>query len=386
MCPVIIYLCDSYFPRGRAYSSRVLNLCRLFCFVGYRVFVIADYSFDSSDKGVYTSIESINYVVLGEENRKYNYLTKYSVSLDEIDRLIDSFSEESIYLIISAGDCTRYKKIKNKYRRYTNIHLIIECCEWYDRSSYLLSELDPRFLLFKYRMNNDYLSENSFIVISRLLQNHFSAQGKTVVRIPTVLKTSEIPFAYETNNTKTRIMFAGSLGGDKELFTEFLFALSNQEVRNHFEFHIYGGTEKDLAKCLGPDSGVLHQLLGIVFCHGFLQQELIEEEYAKSDFSIIFRPNRKSSHAGFPTKLAESMATGTPVIANDTGDIGLYINDKKNGFIVDYNRDEILKCLSYIKTMTYNNKRMMRRAARLTAVNSFDYINYTDEIEQLFQK
>lgn len=58
------------------------------------------------------------------------------------------------------------------------------------------------------------------------------------------------------------------------------------------------------------------------------------ERYCEADFSIFVRPDRRSSHAGFPTKLAESLAAGTPVITNNTGDIGLYLKDGENGFLL----------------------------------------------------
>ena len=55
---------------------------------------------------------------------------------------------------------------------------------------------------------------------------------------------------------------------------------------------------------------------------------------AASDFTILLRPVSRFSLAGFPTKLAESMACGVPIIGNLTSNIGDYVHKGVEGVLV----------------------------------------------------
>ena len=56
---------------------------------------------------------------------------------------------------------------------------------------------------------------------------------------------------------------------------------------------------------------------------------------AEADFTVLMRPNKRYTNAGFPTKLVESLASGVPVIANLTSDIGWAVRDGREGLKVD---------------------------------------------------
>lgn len=49
---------------------------------------------------------------------------------------------------------------------------------------------------------------------------------------------------------------------------------------------------------------------------------------------VLARPNSLQARAGFPTKLGEYLATGRPVVVTDTGEIGRYLKDGENAYIV----------------------------------------------------
>lgn len=371
---IAIYLCNSFFPYGRAYSSRVMNFCKLFISLGITPYVVADFGVETTDRGG-REINGIKYYIIGNTSKKYIYLKKTRVGINAIKSIISANSSKKIYIVVSAADVLRFKRLKEEYKHSLTIHLILESCEWYDKSSYLFSSFDPRFLLFQYQLHHEYLKSNKIIAISRYLERFFDNGRNKVIRIPTILDTFNEKWTSETKNPKIVLMFAGSMGGNKELFLEVLNALIHPDYINDFEFHVYGGTVQTLKACLGKSKTVVDRLKGVVFCHGFVNQTLIEEAYRNADYSIVFRPDRKSSHAGFPTKLAESMIAGTPVIANATGDVDLYINNT-NGLIVDYDYMSICTCFSLLKKMSTEEKKKMRQNARKTAEKYFDYRQY----------
>ena len=106
-----------------------------------------------------------------------------------------------------------------------------------------------------------------------------------------------------------------------------------------------------------------------------------------SDFTIFFMPNRKSSNAGFPTKLAESMSVGTPVITNKTGDIGLYLIDKQNGFLLeDDSLKSIEEVLNHIIKMNIHDMVRMREMARKMAEKEFDFSKYIVPMKEFIKE
>jgi glycosyltransferase involved in cell wall biosynthesis len=62
----------------------------------------------------------------------------------------------------------------------------------------------------------------------------------------------------------------------------------------------------------------------------------------RSDFSIFLRDNNLVCTAGFPTKFSESIACGTPVLTNLSSDLGKYLIEGKNGYIMDISSEDKL--------------------------------------------
>ena len=120
---------------------------------------------------------------------------------------------------------------------------------------------------------------------------------------------------------------------------------------------------------------------------GRIPQDEVESKLREADFSIFTRPIRKSSDAGFPTKLAESMSVGTPVITNNTGDISMYLHNGKNGYITFENSKEaIYDIFNTVVHMNKNELMEMRKQARYTAMNSFSYEKYKDGLLELISE
>jgi len=152
------------------------------------------------------------------------------------------------------------------------------------------------------------------------------------------------------------------------------------------EYRIYGSSRDIVLKNIDGDDALLHALGEQVKIMGTIPQAEVNKAYQQADFSIFMRDRKCSTSAGFPTKLAESMAAGTPVIANDTGDIGLYLKDGYNGFLINDNSiEEIESTLRKVISLSSKQKKNMRENARKTAEASFDYRSYIDIVKELFK-
>ena len=120
---------------------------------------------------------------------------------------------------------------------------------------------------------------------------------------------------------------------------------------------------------------------------GRIPQVQVPSYYHISDFSAIIREPSRKNTAGFPTKMAESMAAGCPVLMNQTSDLGDYATDGKNALIInDYSVDSIEAGLHRILQMSKDGIVSMKTAARAVGESRFNYRSYLDTAKVFIAK
>ncbi len=378
----ILFLINSYFPYGVAFSSRAVALCRLLYDMNYDVHVIATNSMAYVQVGIIQNMTFCTYQIIST-NLKTSKDTFFK-NKDYLCTIRQYLKSNDVDYILTHGDSLHYgdiKVLKNEF----NVKLILEQCEWFDISSYKLGILDIRYHKFNKMIRSDFA--DGIIAISTFLYNHFTNMGVKSVRIPTILDVENIQYRSEYNSGKVNLIYTGNCGKSKEFLIPVIEALSqNQFLRNNIIFNIYGPSKNVVLANIGNDYELLEKAGDSVRIHGYVPQDQIENKIRQADYQIFIRPCRRSSDAGFPTKLGESLAVGTPVIANKTGDISLYIKDGENGYLLNNTSVNCVeKVLSDIVNMQTDGYIHMRKAARLTAERYFDYRVYRSRIKQLFE-
>jgi len=103
----------------------------------------------------------------------------------------------------------------------------------------------------------------------------------------------------------------------------------------------------------------------------------------QADFTVLLRsPEIRYAKAGFPTKVAESLASATPVILNLSSDLGLYIKDMREGIIVnDCSPEAMCKAFKKALSLDSDQKAEMRKRARECSEKNFDYRCYKERID-----
>lgn len=116
---------------------------------------------------------------------------------------------------------------------------------------------------------------------------------------------------------------------------------------------------------------------------GRVPQDSVPSYYRCADFMLLMRePNRKSN-AGFPTKFAESMTAGIPVIANSTSDIPKYLIPGYNGFLVeDCTAGALERTLLQAMELSRNEDaiKAIKSNARQCGESNFDYRKYVKSL------
>lgn len=372
-----LFILDTEFPYGKASSSRARNFIKLFNECGYKIHIMAHLNGEKIDDLEYTC-ENINIF------KNYRSLLGIRTAVPVEKMLKNYLRNNKIDLIFSNNIPYVVPRIL-RIASENKIPYILEQCEWYDSSSFKLGKYNPYYIecmkMIEYKNKN----LDGIIAISRLLEKHYLNQGVKTIRIPTILDMNNIlPRYVRKNKKKLNIVFAGSLGKGKENIYPMLKAVEyiNKSIEK-IHLHFYGPTKEQIRENINFDKILRKSYIHI---YGRIPQPEIENKVREADFTFIIRPNRKSSNAGFPTKLVESMSVGTPVIANDTGDIGMYIKDRENGFLLSKNTDEeLIECLQYILKMNDHNFETMRRNARRTCDENFDYRKYIDPVRELIR-
>lgn len=373
----ILYVRFEDFPYGSASSFRAFTLAKLMAEAGNCVTILApniNYLENEIDEdGIYKVMPSIRAVSFNEIGGSVEKSLSILLEHDEYDIFMRPTSIKNFNSTL---------KIVKKY----DIPIIMDSVEWYDSSNWRLKYLDPRYYIFQYMWRYKFTKCNGIIAISRLIENHYKKSLSNVVRIPTITDVKNTKYRTEIKDDRVTFIFSGKLDEGKDNLDTFIEALDRVDHSgDRTQLNIYGPSRDEVKKNLGEKAFLLDEHKNIVI-YGRVPQQEAQLACLNSDFSVFFRLNRRSANAGFPTKLGECMTFGTPVICNDTGDISLVVNNKENGFLLKSKSvDEISETLEYLLKMTKEERKEMRKKARLSAESFFDYQNYTEKIKSIFE-
>lgn len=378
-----LFIHDGFFPNGTAFASRLYNMAELFYCCGVDVHIIAAYSKDNSIAINNTNkIGNVSYQITDIMNR--GSIDTFFGPHNFIRTVIKYIRTVKIDLVLTSRGITYYSKLVKECKS-NRVKCYVEQCEWLDVSSFKFGKIDPRYLRMDYLFRKGYQSADGIIAISRLLESHFKLQGIKTIRIPTIIDVVSQPYTIETQNDKIVVVFTGSLGSHKELLSPIITVLKNNKyIQEKVEFHIYGPSKRQVVFSLEEPDDL--NLINNVYYHGFVDHSEVQEALRKADFQYFIRPDRRSSNAGFPTKLGESLSVGTPCITNDTGDITVYLENGKNSYIVGKDIiGSLTEIFENIISQTCETRKSMRIAARKTAEKFFDLRNYQRELTEFLE-
>lgn len=265
-----------------------------------------------------------------------------------------------------------------RYCRRHNVPVIGDITEWEEARGYSVRECIRRFDIWV-RMKFCIKHMDGVIAISRYLYDYYSPYTKCILVPPTVDLNDE---KFERNRVlsvgeEVQLVYAGVTGnGNKDKLDSVVDTMQNYPM---LRLNVVGMSKAQYEN----NFGALNDGVSNVFFEGRLSHRDAVHEVCDADFQLIIRANTLKNNAGFPTKFVESMSCCTPVIATLTSNIGEYLIDGKNGFVVDGNRT-LDKVLSEISAMNHSEIVKMKEACRDTRV--FDYRNYKKDFEYLLSQ
>lgn len=267
-----------------------------------------------------------------------------------------------------------------RYCRRNNIKLICDVVEWYEYA-FLKNKL--KIPVIHWTMTRLNKQADGVIAISRFLETYYESALPTLFVPPVFhggcLMSDNEDGAGLFDPAYLNLVYAG-VSGKKDLLNHVIEGVTTlSRIGKRVRLHIIGA-RKDMIERMYDmrlnDSAVI--------CYGHMTRDQLLPYLRQADFSVILRhENRRYAKAGFSTKFVESFCCGLPVIANASGDMGYYLKDGYNGYLVDgHGVDKFVAAVIRIidgVAPGYYRGEMKWNAAR-TFADNFDAGAYTGRI------
>lgn len=221
-------------------------------------------------------------------------------------------------------------KLKQLCRK-KKIAIIADCTEWFDGKEKKSLAKYIKIADSTFRMKYVQKHIDGVIGISSYLCNYYE-KFVPVVRIPATVDLESpkynIDHVVKVSNT-CQFIYSGSPGRSKEQLDKVVDAF-NALVGENVVLKIVGITRDRYLQIydnIPNDENI--QFYGLVDHTTSLS--MVKE----SNCAMIIRPSSRVTNAGFPTKFAEAISCGTPVLATNTSDLHIYLETQENGVITD---------------------------------------------------
>lgn len=379
----VIFFGDFLFPEGDAAAIRTLSLARICRDLGFAVTVVGkgqprpeDYSEETGQH----LIEEIRYTTMNPEPVSAVERLRHPIrrTMQSVAALQGLDLKRTRAVIVNASGSARHVPFLSAFCRRRSIPLIADVCEWYDPRQMNYGRLDPAYAVFYLVFHHVLRRFRHFIVISRLLERHFAGAGRHVIRIPPVLDPSGISCVDRTAANRLVLLYAGQ-PGRKESLTEILVALASLTPAEAagVEFRLLGPTKAELRHILGRSARLLDELGDTVRPLGRVPRREVLEALQEAHFTVLLRPDARYANAGFPSKVPESLAAGTPVLFNPTSDLAEYLGDETAAICIRSGSSaDVTAAIRRALQLGPLEWRGLRRSARAKAEQHFDYRLY----------
>ena len=295
----------------------------------------------------------------------------------------------NVSLIISIPNIANIKghHYMRKFSRKNGIVFIQSLVEWYGLAHIGGWKRFHRFLHNEYLMRFDNSRTKKTISISSYMAEYYKKKGCQAIVIPTMVDMNEYENVTHTPNERITVVYAGS-PRRKDCIVNAILALDRllPEERNRIQFHIYGASQQELS-AVGLTKELVSRLGDSFVIHGRIPYVEVKQHVANAHYTILLRHNTVNANAGFSTKVGESMACGTPVIANMTSDLALYIKDKETGIVCENESvDACADAYRRILQISMEQYCIMRKKAKEMACVGFNLEMYVELLNKLIEE
>lgn len=380
-----IIITENNYPEGDAGAVRQHAFAKMLSEMDYDVLVIG---YGKPTKGNVEIYDGIKYISFRENsnNKAFRICNRMMFGNKFYKYIIKNYLELDLLFVVDLMP-NAFKKIIKLKKKY-NCTLIHDSVEWYSKEEFKFGKYDIAYKRKDFT-NTKVINENwNVIAISTYLKKHFQKLANKTIRIPVIMDIKKIDFRIKVkSNDKIVFSYAGG-PGKKDFLREIIngFALLNSNELKKIEINIIGVNKQQLINLCEVDEKAIDALGTCLKIHGRVERSKAVDYIKNSDYSLLIRDeNLRYAKAGFPTKIVESLACGTPPLCNYSSDLELYLEDKKNSIIANgHTSRDVYEAVKKALLITNENDRsLMRENSRKLALSSFDYSVYKDILSSI---
>ncbi len=382
MRKTILYFGNTLYPDKDASAHRTLGNAKALRELGYNVVLIGCRKDETrsilNTKEIYDGFAIYYYPEPISFKQWYAYITDFY----PLRKVID---EMTVYAVILYNHPSISSKCIWKYCKARDIKVYADCTEWYDPHGYSIHALIKRIDTW-YRMRHINKKLDGIISISSYIQNYYQNYNCQTICVPPLIDKKshkwDNSFMIE-DNPITQLVYVGNPGaGTKDklgVIIEAMKRLEKDDPTFNIRFDILGMTESQFENAfkMKVDN------CSFVSFHGRKPNSEALDFIKKSDFTIFLRDNNLVCTAGFPTKFSESIACGTPVLTNLSSDLGKYLKEGENGFILDSTNMNTL-CETLRNALSIPKEHLNKMKNFCLKETTFDYHSFVEEFKKMF--
>jgi glycosyltransferase involved in cell wall biosynthesis len=382
----VAYVTPYPFPDSNATSRRIEQITMLLSSVGAKVRVCCGEpgaGVRSSHETGHLSIHHLNEHEGGWLGRKFRPLWCGERTVSWLSAL----KPEPEMVVVYGGSAVYVKRIVN-FCESRRIRAIVDVVEWYNPAHLPGGRFGPYALSNELLMRRVLPSVGNLIVISKYLEGYYNDRHCAVCRIPSTVDTQVLRQAPEADisHGRIQIVYVGH-PGRKDLLAPILEAICQVDFQGErIRLRIIGSTLKELTELGSLRFLGERPVPPCIEVAGRVSSETAFSEMSAAHFTVLLRPSERYAMAGFPTKVSESLAVGTPLICNLTSDLGDYLNDGSEAFLCsDSSTASVKKALDRVLALHPIGYLNMRRAARERAVSALDWRHFAKPLRSLVE-
>ncbi|MDM1376763.1 glycosyltransferase [Myroides marinus] len=373
----VLYIGGFELPDKNAAAHRVIGVSNVLKLLGYTVTLLG-VTKNKHDSNIFEFKyinELFKYNEIDYPNSFYSWI-KYLGGSKHIFKVIEN-EKPDIIILYNYPALAMFRILK--YCKRKNIKVIADTTEWYEGLGNLVKKNIKKIDVY-FRMKVLNHSCDGQIVISQYLFDYYKDNRKAIVEIPPLFDVENEKFyndlsSYKLEEGFINLIYSGSPGaGNKDRLDLIIKSVVKYPK---IRLKIIGITEQQY-KSIFKDNSISNNVIFLGRIEHVKALELIKE----SDFTIFLREKNLPNTAGFPTKFAESISVGTPVLTNSSSNLYDYFKLNIGIEIENMNPEAIDKVLEEILKLT--KLELKNRKEECLNFKLFDFRNYTNSIENFF--
>ena len=224
-----------------------------------------------------------------------------------------------------------------------------DCTEWYGTRSWTSPANIVKNLDVAYRMHRVNRQMDGIITTSPFMTHYYSAQGLPIVEIPTLIEELGVLQPPRLASAGPLPLFAvasgfGVSGSAQDIHDriDWMIELLDEAAPDVPPFVLsVAGVDRAAYLAVFPHHApLLDRLGGRVDFLGRMPRLHLLEKLEQSAFALVLRHESRVTLAGFPSKYAEAITYGTPVIINRIASLASYHVEGSTGFMIDTDQRE----------------------------------------------